>query len=100
MSVGGVTRPARSANAAWRTVLRIGMRELRGGIKGFVLEMVKVVLIPVAKVDVAAGESIVAPSDTEYPPVSSDPVIIVKADVCGSEIIASLPAAQLPVPEE
>ena len=73
---------------------------IKNPVNGFVPEMVKVVLIPVAKVDVAAGESIVAPSDTEYPPVSSDPVIIVKADVCGSEIIASLPAAQLPVPEE
>ena len=54
---------------------------IKNPIKGFVLEMVKVVLIPVAKVDVAAGESIVAPSATVYPPVSSDPVIIVKAVV-------------------
>lgn len=73
---------------------------MKNPVNGFVPEMVKVVPTPTGKVDVVAGESVVAPSVTVNPPIASDPVIIVKAVVCGSETIAALPPKQLPVPVE
>ena len=54
---------------------------MKNPVKGFVPEIVKVVLIPTVKVDVVAGESGVTPSVTEYPPNASDPVVIVKAEL-------------------
>ena len=65
-------------------------------VKAFVPVIVKVVLTPTAKVVVVVGESVVVPSFTENPPIASDPLVIVVAEMCGSPLIASIPASQLP----
>ena len=53
-------------------------------------------MTPTAKVVVVVGESVVVPSFTENPPIASDPLVIVVAEMCGSPLIASIPASQLP----